>query len=183
MKVEKERLARVYRRLIALYPKAFRERFGESMEQTFGDLCRERETAHGRITNGFAVWILAETAAGVGRENFGRFYGVFMESRKLRIVFSIAAGLLVTAPFVIMEWIYSNGFPHGVPLAIFNVLFIEAALLTFLVLSLFRTPYRNPVRAWLAPFALKLLLAIPLALSWTHIVTDQMPCFLGGRGC
>src|SRR5687767_12504628 len=31
-----------YAKLLRLYPKPYRERFGEAMEQTFHDLCRER---------------------------------------------------------------------------------------------------------------------------------------------
>src|SRR5678816_1102025 len=31
-----------YAKLLRLYPQAYRERFGESMEQTFNDICNER---------------------------------------------------------------------------------------------------------------------------------------------
>jgi len=37
-----------YARLLRLYPRAFRERFGEGMAQTFHDLCRERANVDGR---------------------------------------------------------------------------------------------------------------------------------------
>lgn len=57
-----------YTKLLRLYPKPFRERFGEGMEQTFNDLCRERLKA-GRPLFSFALWIFFETSAGIIREN------------------------------------------------------------------------------------------------------------------
>jgi hypothetical protein len=40
-----ERYQRWYRKLLSLYSKPHRERFAESMEQPFHDLCRDGETA------------------------------------------------------------------------------------------------------------------------------------------
>jgi hypothetical protein len=62
------RYRRWYRELLRLHPKPYRERFGESMEQTFNDLCRERaETNNGLF--GFVLWMFAETFAGIVKEN------------------------------------------------------------------------------------------------------------------
>ena len=33
----------LYKKLLGLYPRGFRERLGESMQQTFNDLCNEVE--------------------------------------------------------------------------------------------------------------------------------------------
>ena len=55
----------LYRKLLKLYPPAFKARFGESMLQTFDDLCNERR----EISFGFMLWILADTAVGAAREN------------------------------------------------------------------------------------------------------------------
>jgi Protein of unknown function (DUF2975) len=57
-----------YTRLLRLYPKAHRERFGEGMEQTFNDLCRERVKAERGLFS-FALWMFFETSAGIIREN------------------------------------------------------------------------------------------------------------------
>jgi hypothetical protein len=54
--------------LLRLYPRPFRERFGEGMAQTFHDLCREHRDA-GRGLFGFALWIFCETLVGIVREN------------------------------------------------------------------------------------------------------------------
>ena len=57
-----------YAKLLRLYPKPYRERFGEGMEQTFNDLCRERVKA-GRGLVSFVLWIFFETSAGIIRQN------------------------------------------------------------------------------------------------------------------
>jgi hypothetical protein len=75
-----------YRRLLRFYSRPHRERFGESMEQTFSDLCHERTEAGERLGS-FVLWMFVETSAGIMREN-GRF---IMQNR------SIARAALVTA--------------------------------------------------------------------------------------
>jgi hypothetical protein len=62
------RYRRWYRELLRLHPKPYQERFGESMEQTFNDLCRERAETGDRLF-GFVLWLFAETFAGIVREN------------------------------------------------------------------------------------------------------------------
>lgn len=54
--------------LLRLYPRPFRERFGEGMAQTFQDLCREHRNA-GRGVFGLALWISCETLVGIVKEN------------------------------------------------------------------------------------------------------------------
>jgi hypothetical protein len=62
------RYRRWYAWLLRLYPRPFRQRFGEPMAQTFTDLIRERRTANRRL-HAFALGTFAETSAGVLREN------------------------------------------------------------------------------------------------------------------
>jgi hypothetical protein len=62
------RYRRWYRKLLRFYSTPYRERFAESMEQTFNDLCRDRANA-GQGLFGFVLWMFAETSAGIIREN------------------------------------------------------------------------------------------------------------------
>jgi len=57
----------IYNRLLVLYPRGFREQFGESMQQTFNDLCRERQPESGWFV--FVLWTFAETSIGIVREH------------------------------------------------------------------------------------------------------------------
>jgi hypothetical protein len=63
-----DRYRRWYAELLRLYPKPYRERFGEGMEQTFNDLCCERVKAERGLLS-FVLWIFFETSAAIVREN------------------------------------------------------------------------------------------------------------------
>jgi hypothetical protein len=56
-----------YRKLLAFYPQEFRDRLGESMEQTFNDLYTERQTKPGWLR--FVLWMFVETAVGIVKEH------------------------------------------------------------------------------------------------------------------
>ncbi len=66
---DQETVRTLYKKLLTLYPRAFREQFGESMAQTFNDLCneRKRQAEHGWF--GFMLWTFVETAMGIVREH------------------------------------------------------------------------------------------------------------------
>ena len=83
-----------YAKLLRLYPKAYRERFGEGMEQTFNDLCRERCKARAGLF-GFVFWMFVETATGIIRENL-----TFIIMQKHIIRSAIGAGLILLIPLV-----------------------------------------------------------------------------------
>jgi hypothetical protein len=58
----------LYKKLLRLYPRTFREQLGESMEQTFNDLCNERRETGGNLFS-FVLWTFAETSVGIVRVN------------------------------------------------------------------------------------------------------------------
>ena len=60
-----------YAMLLRLYPRPFRDQFGEGMAQTFHDLCREcRDRRLGLFV--FVLWIFFETSMGIVKdETFG----------------------------------------------------------------------------------------------------------------
>lgn len=114
------RYRRWYRKLLHLHSKPYRQRFGEGMEQTFGDLCRERAAA-GKGLGGFVLWVFAETSAGILREN-GR--SIVMQNSILRI--ALLTGGIMLVPLVgnlFMGW-------HWPPLAfvIWGVVLFGAGL-------------------------------------------------------
>jgi hypothetical protein len=81
-----------YAKLLQLYPKRYRERFGEEMKQTFSDLCRERMESGQRLFV-FVLWMFFETFAQIIRENI-----VLM----LRQTKSIVRVLLVTGSILLV---------------------------------------------------------------------------------
>jgi hypothetical protein len=96
-----ERYRNLYAKLLRLYRKPYRERFGEGMEQTFNDLCRERrEVGDGLF--GFVLWVFAETSAGIIRENI-RFVLAQNITRRL-IVWAVVVALILLIPLVAMQF-------------------------------------------------------------------------------
>lgn len=101
MAYEHARIRTWYRKIIALYPQGFREHFGESMEQTFNDLCHERrETGKGLFS--FALRAFVEASAGAVRENI---LSMIMQDivRKL-IVLAAGVVLILLVPLASMEF-------------------------------------------------------------------------------
>jgi hypothetical protein len=99
----------LYKKLLALYPRGFRERLGESMQQTFNDLYKERQTKPGWFS--FALWMFVETAVGIVREHVLLIIqGATMENilAKPRSTALISSILLAVA-FIVAPLIYFLG--------------------------------------------------------------------------
>ena len=97
-----------YAVLLRLYPRSFYERFGEGMEQTFHDLCRERRNAK-RGLFGFALRIFFETLVGIIRENTTLMTQL---SKTILRVALVALGLLMVplvASQVVEGWNWGVG--------------------------------------------------------------------------
>jgi len=79
-----------YAGLLRLYPRSFHEQFGEGMEQSFNDLCNERQDA-GKGLCVFVFWVFTETAAAILKE---RSATMFKKTSRL-IVWSAVAALIL----------------------------------------------------------------------------------------
>ena len=97
-----------YAMLLRLYPRSFRERFGEGMAQTFHDLCREHGDAK-RGLHGLALWIFFETSVGIVRENTTHM------SQLVKTMLRVALGALallmvpIVASQVVEGWNWNVG--------------------------------------------------------------------------
>jgi hypothetical protein len=99
---------KLYAQLLRFYPQSYRERFGEGMEQTFNDLCREQVNAERGLFS-FALWMFFETSVGVFRENVRL---TPMPLTKIIRVLLVAAGLLIvplTASCFVDGWNWGVG--------------------------------------------------------------------------
>lgn len=120
-----DRYRRWYRRLLHLYPMAFRERFAEPMEHTFADLARDRRLANSGLI-GFFFATFAETSTGIIRENLATMTTHPMNY--LRWILVTAAVLLV--PFLAMQLNLDEGVNWGpMDFAVMGVLVLGSGLL------------------------------------------------------
>jgi hypothetical protein len=103
------RYRNLYAKLLRLYPKPYRGRFGEGMEQTFRDLLRERRDAERGLFT-FALWMFVETSVGIIRENV-TFITMHNITKRLIVwkagttVYRSALALALAAAFLLL-WFY-----------------------------------------------------------------------------
>lgn len=98
----------LYKKLLNLYPREFRERFSDSMAQTFNDLYQEKQT-EGKWFS-FVPWLFIETAMGIAREYvWALIKGDMMKtSANLRYT-ALISSILFAVAFIVAPSIYLVG--------------------------------------------------------------------------
>lgn len=91
----------MYRKLLRLYPKHYRERYGEAMEQTFTDVCRHNHAA-GKSVFATVLWIFIETSSRIIRENTVIIMAHDL-GRRL-IIWGLVVGAILMIPLVAMQF-------------------------------------------------------------------------------
>ena len=133
------RYRNLYAKLLRLYPKPYRERFGKGMEQTFSDLLRERRDAE-RGLFAFALWMFVETSAGIIRENITFIIVHNMTKRLIEwkagtTVYRAALALAFATAFLLLWFNAAVGEPGDSPgpmfVAVVAVLVIGALIARF----------------------------------------------------
>lgn len=107
-----------YAKLLRFYPKPYYERFGEGMEQTFGDLLREQSEEEKDLF-GCALWMFFETFAGIIRENIT--FNIMKNKNIIRIIIGTICILMI--PLIAMQ------FTDEVKWTLFDFVFAGALLL------------------------------------------------------
>ena len=104
-------VSRLYRKLLTFYPRGFRERLGESMEQTFDDLFNERKQQAEYRWSGFVLWMFVETAVGIIREHMLLITQGATMKNTLAIPRSTAliSSILLAVAFIVAPLIYLVG--------------------------------------------------------------------------
>lgn len=124
----------LYKKLITLYPKRFKEQFSESMQQTFNDLYKEKQNTNQSLFR-FIFWTFLETVIGIFREYL--LQGEIMQTSVKNLGLSALISLLLNIPFIIMEIVNRRSFNEEFPIALFfgmwlNLFFISLILLPIL---------------------------------------------------
>jgi hypothetical protein len=97
MAYDRNTVPTLYKKLLALYPRGFRERLGESMQQTFNDLYKERKHQSGQGL--FLLSIFTETAIGIVQEHvLLRMEGDCMKNILINPTSAAISSLLLALP-------------------------------------------------------------------------------------
>lgn len=125
----------LYKKLLALYPRGFRERLGESMQQTFNDLYKERQTEGGWF--GFVLWMFIETAIGIFREHLLLISpGDIMQTILKTLGSSALISFLLILPFMIMEVVNRRNFNEDFPIMLFFVMWLNLFAISLILLPI-----------------------------------------------
>jgi hypothetical protein len=184
---EQEMIPKLYKKLLNLYPRTFKERLGESMEQTFHDLYKEHRAES--AVYGFVLWTFAETGAGVFREHVL----LVMEGATLKTMISNPrwappiSFVLCVLPFMFLEWVTRSNAPRS---DASPMLWVFLWLLSTIFIAILMTILRNlwqagnsSIMANPVSLLFRVVFVVLFAWLWGALILDQMPCFLGGGGC
>ena len=177
----------LYKKLLSLYPRAFRDQMGESMEQTFNDLSTERRRQTERGLFAYVLWMFVETAIGIIKE---RVLLITQRNtmKNITSTLGLAAliGFILVLPFAILEALNNTITTQNAPglILLFGVLWLLPTAFIVVLVPMVRT-----VRAGKSIFAnpMTLLLRVAflalIATIWGWGFIDQLPCFLGVPNC
>jgi hypothetical protein len=176
----------LYNKLLGHYPRGFRERLGESMQQTFNDLYKERRAEN--TWYGFVLWAFTETGMGIFREYIlliteGDTKKTMISNPRLAPVISF---ILCVLPFMILEWATRSNAPRSDASPIlWVVLWLQSMIFIAILMTIVRDllQVENSITANPVSLLFRLGFLALFAWLWSALVIDQMPCFLGGSGC
>jgi hypothetical protein len=152
-----------YVTLLRLYPKQYRERFGEPMEQTFNDLLRERAAEKERLF-GFVLWMFVETFAGIVRENMRV---IIMQNIATRLAaYRIAVGIALAAALLLLWFNAAVAEPGDSPGPIFFG--VVAILVIGAIIARFEP--QGMAYALFATALAQMLVAVIAIIAWGQYV-------------
>ena len=129
----------LYRKLIAFYPREFKDRLGQSMEQTFRDLWNEKRQTKKELF-GFVLWTFIETAIGILREHLLLISpGDLMLTILKPLGSSALLSFLLILPFMIMEVVNRRNFHEDFPIFLFFVLWLNLFAVSVILLPIVRS--------------------------------------------
>jgi hypothetical protein len=138
---EQNTVSRLYRRLLNLYPRAFRDRLGESMQQTFDDLYNERQRQTKMGVFGFVLWMFLDTVVAILRERLQLMAkGEIMHITFKNVASSALLGLLLILPLMTMQFVNRRNLNEEFPFMLFLGMWLGLFAISLNLLPI--------VRAW-----------------------------------
>ena len=109
---------------------------------------------------------------------------IIMKSVLSTLKWPLLIGLLLVAPFMVMEYVNRQGFNEGSPIPLFIILWLLPVAFSLSMMPIIKT-----VRVGKSIFASPIILLtraaflVLIAWMWTGILVYQMPCFLEVPNC
>ncbi len=178
----------LYKKLIGLYPKRFKEQFSESMQQTFNDLYKEKQNKNQSLFN-FVIWTFLETAVGIAQEHL--LHGGIMQTTLKRFGVSALISFLIILPFAVMEIVNRRNYNEEFPFMLFSFLWFNLFAVSLILLPIIlskltkqdnthtnleqqQTLLTNPKSSLMISVALILFIVILSLLSSTGLIPSEI---------
>src|SRR5436190_372828 len=145
-----------YAKLLRLYPKPYRERFSKGMEQTFGDLCRERVKAERGLFS-FTLWMFFETSTAIIRENIT----IYIVQNTIIVRPALVAGLILLIPLLGNHFVDGWNWPFPAFILAGTLLFGAGLAYELVTRKMKNRAYR---------FAVGLTVGTAFVVSWVNLV-------------
>ena len=168
----------LYKKILTLYPSAFREQLAESMERTFNDLYKERRAEYGLF--GFVLWTFIETAIGIFREHLLLISpGDVMQNILKTSGSSALISFLLILPFMIMEIVNRRNFNEDLPVFLFFGMWLNLFAISLILLPIVRGKWtENHDMANPVPTQGNTLLTNPRSAAMISVVLILFPVIL-----
>ena len=176
---EQEIVRTLYKKLLTLYPQTFKEQLGESMEQTFQDLCNEKRQTKKELF-GFVLWTFIETAIGIFKEHLLLISpGDIMQSILKPLGSSALISLLLILPFMFMEIVNRWHLNEDFPSMLFFVMWLNLFAISAILLPIMRARRTgNHDMAYPVPAQRNTLLTNPRSAAIISVVVFLTPGIL-----
>ena len=193
----------LYRKLIALYPRAFREQLGESMAQTFNDVYQEQQSRSPREKFGLVLGMFFETFLGILEEyrfmlQKRSWMASILSNPKSSAILSLLLALPCAVLFVMLAFHIEPNFGPLQPLLedpnidgpdAGSFIALGAFLLLIPAFFIARAPIAQALRSggsWFT-YPLNMVFAVAIFALFATIVgaiiVDQYPCWVGVPNC
>jgi hypothetical protein len=176
-----------YKKLIALYPKKFKEQFNESMQQTFNDLYKENQNSNQPLFK-FITWTFFETTIGIFQEHL--LDGGIMQTTK-RFGLSALISFIIILPFAVMEIVNRRSYNEEFPFILFSFLWFNLFTVNVILLPIVlnkwikqdstnsklvqkQTLLTNPKPSLIISTSLILFIAILSLLSFIGLIPSEI---------
>ena len=204
MASDQETARTLYKKLLGLYPRAFREQLGESMEQTFNDRFNERKQQTERGLFRFVLGMFVETAGGIIRERTllitqgNTMKNLLITPRSAAIIscmlclpFAFLFTLLllnIEPDFGALEPLLTSPDPDqpdvlGSLIVLGTVLLALAAFIISLIPIVRTMRGGESIRAYPVNVIVAVATLAPIVIFIGLIIVDQYPCWIGVPNC
>ena len=175
----------LYRKLLTLYPRDFKEQFSESMEQTFNDLYNDQKRLTNRGFFSFVIWMFVEITLGIIKENILLLtQGNAMRNILTNLRSPSIISFLLVFPFMILELVHRRNFSESFPITLFGLMWLLPMIFIVILKPMVRNVRAgNSLIAHPINLVIRVTFLVLITILWAGILIDQMPCFLGVPNC